>query len=65
MHSTTQLPDCKADGHTAACNKLFSTPDIGCVAYNLGTGKGTSVLEMIKVCLAQHWAAAKLVKTGC
>ena len=38
-----------AEGHTAACDKLFATPGIGCVAYNLGTGKGTSVLEMIKV----------------
>ena len=38
-----------AEGHTAACDKLFATPDIGCIAYNLGTGTGTSVLEMIKV----------------
>ena len=38
-----------AEGHTAACDKLFATPKIGCVAYNLGTGTGTSVLEMIKV----------------
>ncbi|KAK3132871.1 hypothetical protein QOZ80_6AG0528820 [Eleusine coracana subsp. coracana] len=36
-----------ADGHIAALNKLFDTPDIGCVAYNLGTGRGTSVLEMV------------------
>ncbi|VAI20099.1 unnamed protein product [Triticum turgidum subsp. durum] len=27
--------------------KLFATPDIGCVAYNLGTGRGTTVLEMV------------------
>ena len=39
-----------ADGHTAACDKLFASPGIGCIAYNLGTGTGTSVLEMIKVC---------------
>ena len=38
-----------AEGHTAACDKLFATPKIGCIAYNLGTGTGTSVLEMIKV----------------
>ncbi|GLT40481.1 hypothetical protein SLA2020_146170 [Shorea laevis] len=36
-----------ADGHIAALRKLFTTEDIGCVAYNLGTGQGTSVLEMV------------------
>ncbi|OWM72004.1 hypothetical protein CDL15_Pgr017887 [Punica granatum] len=36
-----------ADGHIAALQKLFTTPDIGCTAYNLGTGRGTSVLEMV------------------
>nr|ACF81132.1 unknown [Zea mays] len=36
-----------ADGHIAALKKLFDSPDIGCVAYNLGTGRGTSVLEMV------------------
>ncbi|MFQ6670127.1 hypothetical protein Gotur_035155 [Gossypium turneri] len=36
-----------ADGHTAALRKLFTTESIGCVAYNLGTGCGTSVLEMV------------------
>jgi UDP-glucose 4-epimerase len=35
-----------ADGHIAALNKL-SDPSIGCEVYNLGTGKGTSVLEMV------------------
>ncbi|CAN1332982.1 Bifunctional UDP-glucose 4-epimerase and UDP-xylose 4-epimerase 1 [Linum perenne] len=36
-----------ADGHIAALKKLF-TPDFkGCVPYNLGTGRGTSVLEMV------------------
>lgn len=34
-------------GHIAALRKLFSTKDIGCTVYNLGTGKGTSVLEMV------------------
>ena len=33
-------------GHLAALNKLNSKP--GLVIYNLGTGKGTSVLEMVK-----------------
>ncbi|KAJ1702218.1 hypothetical protein LUZ63_001997 [Rhynchospora breviuscula] len=36
-----------ADGHLAALRKLFRTENIGCVAYNLGTGNGTSVFEMI------------------
>lgn len=35
-----------ADGHIAALRKLYGT-DIGCEVYNLGTGKGTSVLEMV------------------
>ncbi|KAI4364960.1 hypothetical protein MLD38_020992 [Melastoma candidum] len=35
-----------ADGHIAALNKLDNT-GIGCEVYNLGTGKGTSVLEMV------------------
>lgn len=35
-----------ADGHVAALKKLTSD-DIGCIAYNLGTGRGTSVLEMV------------------
>ncbi|XP_057976578.1 bifunctional UDP-glucose 4-epimerase and UDP-xylose 4-epimerase 1 [Malania oleifera] len=36
-----------ADGHIAALRKLFKTENIGCTAYNLGTGHGTSVLEMV------------------
>ncbi|GAA0155201.1 epimerase/racemase [Lithospermum erythrorhizon] len=36
-----------ADGHVAALRKLFSRGDVGCVAYNLGTGCGTSVFEMV------------------
>ncbi|XP_027916995.1 UDP-glucose 4-epimerase GEPI48-like isoform X2 [Vigna unguiculata] len=36
-----------ADGHIAALRKL-DDPKIGCEVYNLGTGKGTSVLEMVK-----------------
>ncbi|KAL2611606.1 hypothetical protein R1flu_023298 [Riccia fluitans] len=36
-----------ATGHIAALQKLFSTKDIGCIAINLGTGRGTSVLEMV------------------
>ncbi|KDP25288.1 hypothetical protein JCGZ_20444 [Jatropha curcas] len=35
-----------ADGHIAALRKL-SDAKIGCEVYNLGTGKGTSVLEMV------------------
>ncbi|KAL3685271.1 hypothetical protein R1sor_003293 [Riccia sorocarpa] len=36
-----------ATGHSAALQKLFTCSDIGCTAYNLGTGRGTSVLEMV------------------
>ncbi|KAG1346698.1 UDP-glucose 4-epimerase GEPI48 [Cocos nucifera] len=36
-----------ADGHIAALRKLFDGSKIGCEVYNLGTGKGTSVLEMV------------------
>lgn len=36
-----------ADGHIAALRKLFEGSNIGCDVYNLGTGKGTSVLEMV------------------
>ncbi|KAI3990597.1 hypothetical protein MKX01_022897 [Papaver californicum] len=35
-----------SDGHIAALNKLEDS-NIGCEVYNLGTGKGTSVLEMV------------------
>lgn len=35
-----------ADGHLKALEKMEEKP--GIVAYNLGTGRGTSVLEMIK-----------------
>ncbi|GAB2220251.1 hypothetical protein Droror1_Dr00007894 [Drosera rotundifolia] len=35
-----------ADGHIAALRKL-DDPGVGCEVYNLGTGKGTSVLEMV------------------
>nr|WBR49968.1 UDP-glucose isomerase [Codonopsis pilosula] len=36
-----------ADGHVAALQKLLTKDDIGCFACNLGTGRGTSVLEMV------------------
>ncbi|KAF3658290.1 Bifunctional UDP-glucose 4-epimerase and UDP-xylose 4-epimerase 1 [Capsicum chinense] len=36
-----------ADGHVVALQRLLRQNDIGCVAYNLGTGKGKSVLEMV------------------
>ncbi|KAK4758570.1 hypothetical protein SAY87_019871 [Trapa incisa] len=35
-----------ADGHISALRKLDES-GIGCEVYNLGTGKGTSVLEMV------------------
>ncbi|KAL5998970.1 UDP-glucose 4-epimerase GEPI48 [Asimina triloba] len=36
-----------SDGHIAALKKLFEGSGIGCDVFNLGTGKGTSVLEMV------------------
>ena len=35
------------EGHVAAVKKVLATPDIRCVPYNLGTGTGTTVLEMV------------------
>lgn len=37
-----------AEGHVAALKKLETCPQLRCVAYNLGTGTGTTVLEMVK-----------------
>lgn len=36
-----------AKGHLAALKKLAENPDIGCVAWNLGTGKGSTVFDII------------------
>jgi len=36
-----------AKGHVAALEKLYTTPDLGCRAVNLGTGTGVSVLELV------------------
>ncbi|KAI8468051.1 MAG: UDP-glucose 4-epimerase [Monoraphidium minutum] len=38
-----------AEGHAAALAKVAAAPGYGCQAINLGTGKGTSVLEMVRV----------------
>ena len=38
-----------AEGHVAALQKLADNPDLGCVPINLGTGTGSTVLEMISV----------------
>jgi UDP-glucose 4-epimerase len=35
------------DGHVAALRRLDALPDRACVPYNLGTGTGTTVLEMV------------------
>jgi UDP-glucose 4-epimerase len=37
-----------ADGHVAAVKKLTTDPDAGLITVNLGTGKSTSVLELVK-----------------
>ena len=36
-----------AEGHVAALRKAFSCPSYGCKAINLGTGTGTSVVQML------------------
>ena len=51
-----------ASGHIKALEKLFVTPDIGCEIYNLGTGRGTSVLEMVK---AFEEASGKVATNQC
>ena len=37
-----------ADGHVAAVKKLCTDPDAGLITVNLGTGKSTSVLELVE-----------------
>lgn len=38
-----------AEGHVGAVRKTEETEGLGTVAYNLGTGKGTTVLQMVHV----------------
>lgn len=38
-----------AEGHVAAVQKLLDNPHLGCVPINLGTGTGSTVLEMVSV----------------
>ncbi|CAI0408714.1 unnamed protein product [Linum tenue] len=52
-----------ADGHIAALRKL-DAPNIGCEVYNLGTGKGTSVLEMVAAFEKASGKKIPLVKAG-
>uniref|UniRef100_A0A7S0RC86 UDP-glucose 4-epimerase n=1 Tax=Pyramimonas obovata TaxID=1411642 RepID=A0A7S0RC86_9CHLO len=35
------------EAHVAAVVKIMKSPALGCVAYNIGTGKGSSVLELV------------------
>lgn len=54
------------EGHVAAMRKLWNAPDVGCIAVNLGTGVGTTVLELIKVAgLQQHILRTSTVNTYC
>jgi UDP-glucose 4-epimerase len=52
-----------ADGHIAALKKL-SDPSVGCEVYNLGTGKGTSVFEMVAAFEKASGKQIPLVKAG-
>ena len=38
-----------ANGHVAALKKIFQPDFVGVKMYNLGTGQGASVLDMVKV----------------
>ena len=38
-----------AEGHVAAVQKLMDNPNLGCIPINLGTGTGSTVLEMVQV----------------
>ena len=38
-----------AEGHVAAVQKLIDNPNLGCIPINLGTGTGSTVIEMVKV----------------
>ena len=38
-----------AEGHVSAVQKLIDNPQLGCKAINLGTGTGSTVLEMVAV----------------
>ena len=53
-----------AEGHVAAVQKLIDNPKLGCVPINLGTGTGSTVLEMVKVGtprFAVHFAVFQVV----
>ncbi|CAL9030408.1 unnamed protein product [Prunus brigantina] len=52
-----------ADGHIAALHKL-DEDKIGCEVYNLGTGKGTSVLEMVAAFESASGKKIPLVTSG-
>ncbi|XP_077227633.1 UDP-glucose 4-epimerase GEPI48-like [Tasmannia lanceolata] len=52
-----------ADGHIAALCKLFES-NTGCEVYNLGTGKGMSVLEMVSAFEKASGKKIPLVMTG-
>lgn len=54
-----------ADGHVAALKKIFEPSYVGFKPYNLGTGKGHSVLEVITVLrffnsLFYNWQSSSL-----
>ncbi|CAI8619588.1 unnamed protein product [Vicia faba] len=52
-----------ADGHIAALRKL-DDPKTGCEVFNLGTGKGTSVFEMITAFEKASGKKIPIVKAG-
>ena len=50
-----------AEGHVAAVQKLMDNPNLGCIPINLGTGTGSTVIEMVQVCIAASFFAALLI----
>ena len=48
-----------ADGHVAALRKVRAEPECGCLTVNLGTGKSTSVLELVAAFSKAAMAASR------
>ena len=47
LASATTSTSWTSDGHVAALRKVRDDPASGCITVNLGTGKSTSVLELV------------------
>lgn len=54
-----------AEGHVAAVQKLLDNPQLGCVPINLGTGTGSTVLEMVSVSSISLVCQSHSIICGC